>query len=245
MSHKMEMVLASCMFVLIVVIGLLMQRIPGEKITEETVETQPIELISGMPCEMLLEVIELNTGSAHEQKTSEEERIGVVEELQVAPSDFREAEPMPTTEVVAYTAETSCEVQVLPAVSTEAEPIPTVTEATAQPDLHEYLMAVLTEHNIQHWYLYACCQIQQESGWNPYAENKNGLDKGLLQYRITYYPGANIFDPYEQIRIYVGQVANRLNAGLSVEETISRHYTSDYVTEINWDYVNAVLNCLK
>ena len=241
--------------VLIILLALLLIPTGGtENTSSEPSETEPeiiIEERNGLRIKGVFrgektEPKNRERGARYEQETSEEEGIGVVEELQVAPSDSREAEPIPSTEAVEYTPETSCEVQVLPTVATEAEPIPEVTEARAIPiDLHEYLMAVLTEHNIQHWYPYACAQIQQESHWNPYAENLNGLDKGLLQYRITFYPGANIFDPYEQIRIYVGQVANRLNAGLSVEETISRHMTSDWVTDINWQYVNDVLRWMN
>lgn len=195
------------------------------------------ELKSGMPCDRYEEVM-------HEQATGEE--ADVRDEILVQESIADMEGPQTTRpETVENTCELVTEESVLVLPSTTAEPIPEVTEAPAQPDLHEYLMAVLTEHNIQHWYSYACCQIQQESGWNPYAENKNGLDKGLLQYRITYYPGANIFDPYEQIRIYVGQVKARIDAGLSIEEIISRHMTSDYVPEVNWKYVNDVMRWLK
>ena len=84
--------------------------------------------------------------------------------------------------------------------------------------------------------------MTQESQCNPWAENANGLDKGLFQYRITYWTQPeSIFDVNAQIRVYVSQVQARLAAGLSIEETISRHYTSDYITEVNWQYVNDVL----
>lgn len=123
----------------------------------------------------------------------------------------------------------------------------------AEPSLCDVLRQELETAGIGWWYPYAWAQVQQESHWNPNAVNANGLDFGLLQYRLTspdgtriYWTGpGDIMDPYAQIRKYVGQVAARLNAGLSIEETISRHMTSDYVTEINWDYVNLVLSHLN
>ena len=89
------------------------------------------------------------------------------------------------------------------------------------------------------WFLpYAVATMFQESRCNPNAENANGLDKGLLQYRITYWPSVcrehgfdpntSIFDWRVQIAIYAADAARRLHSGLSVEETVSRHNTSDY-----------------
>ena len=113
-------------------------------------------------------------------------------------------------------------------------------------NLKELLRESLEAAGIGWWWPYACAQVEAESGWNPNAENKNGLDKGLLQYRITFWDQPeSIFDPEAQIRVYVSQVSARLAAGLGIEETISRHYTSDWVTEINWDYVRHVMSCLK
>lgn len=93
----------------------------------------------------------------------------------------------------------------------------------------------------------------QESHWNPNAVNANGLDFGLLQYRLKspdgtriYWTGpGDIMDPYAQIQKYVGQVKARIDAGLSVEEIISRHMTSDYCVDINWQYVNDVLRWMN
>ena len=75
------------------------------------------------------------------------------------------------------------------------------------------------------------------------------MDYGLLQYRITYweeraarygYPGADIFNPYVQIYIYVRQTAERIRKGLSVADVISRHKTSDWGA-YDQEYVNQVL----
>ena len=225
------------------------RRIVGRMVKNEANEPERGQIrceryiISGMPCER------------YEHETSEEEGIGVVEELQVAPSDSREAEPMPATEAVAYTAETSCEVQVLPAVSTEAEP--QASEYTEHSNdgllLPDYLRSLLESYGIGWWYPYAYAQVMQESHWNPNAVNANGLDFGLLQYRLKspdgtriYWTGpGDIMDPYAQIQKYVGQVKARTDAGLSVEEIISRHMTSDWVTDINWQYVQDVLRWMQ
>lgn len=140
-------------------------------------------------------------------------------------------------------------------ITTQAEPehqsgahVPGQTEQTGL-ELHqvgqsipELLARTLSEMGIDWWTPYAIAQMMLESGGNPYAENPNGLDKGLFQYRITYWTQPeSIFDAGAQIRLYCSQVYARICAGLSVEEIISRHYTSDYITEINWEYVNAVL----
>ena len=119
-------------------------------------------------------------------------------------------------------------------------------EGDAASTIPEILKASLDGAGIGWWYPYACAQIEQESHWNPWAVNSNNLDYGLLQYRISFWTEPeDIFDVNAQIRKYTQQVAARINAGLSVEEIISRHITSDYVTEINWEYVNAVLQWLR
>lgn len=199
-------------------------------------------LIEGMPCEV------------NEQETGEEGTDELDEQIGAG---FRENPSLvvgaDSATVTAETAQAVCGTgQVLeeatPVQSVVGQEVPTGIQQNNSPagsGLEDFLRTCLESAGIGWWYPYAYAQVMQESHWNPYAENVNGLDKGLLQYRITFYPGANIFDPYEQIRIYVGQVANRLNAGLSVEETISRHMTSDWVTDINWQYVQDVLRWMN
>lgn len=119
-------------------------------------------------------------------------------------------------------------------------------DAMALGDLEDYLRGQLAEAGVEWFYPYAWCQVMQESNWNPWAENANGQDKGLLQYRLQYWQEPeSIFDPYAQIRRYVREVTARINAGLSVEEVISRHFTSDYVGGINWEYVNHVMRWMR
>lgn len=110
-------------------------------------------------------------------------------------------------------------------------------------NIANYLYSKLCENNIGWFMPYAVCIAYQESRFNPNAQNKNGLDKGLFQYRITYWEGGDIFNPYHQIDIFVSQMANRAKLGLTVEEMISRHNMSDY-GPYNQKYVDQVLQHL-
>lgn len=105
----------------------------------------------------------------------------------------------------------------------------------------EYLLNALVRNDIEWWMPYAVAQIEAESCFNPYAENPNGLDKGLLQYRVTYWDeNYSIFDWKRQIDLYAEQTARRINSGCSIQETISRHKTSDWGS-YDEDYVEYVL----
>ena len=109
-----------------------------------------------------------------------------------------------------------------------------------RPELQTYLRHRLSEQGIEWFMPYALMIAYQESHFDIYAENRNGLDKGLFQYRITYYTGNNIFDPYEQIDIFVRQMAHRAEIGCDVYEMISRHNVSDYGS-YNEVYVSQVM----
>ena len=111
------------------------------------------------------------------------------------------------------------------------------------------LFEALQAEGIEEWFTGGLAEIYQESHGNPWAENPNGLDKGLLQYRITYWPataaangeaGADIFDWRAQLRVYARQTARRINAGLSTDEIISRHKTSDECPALDWTYIQQV-----
>lgn len=105
-------------------------------------------------------------------------------------------------------------------------------------EILDELRARLSAHCIEWWEPYALAQMFQESRFGIYVENRNGLDKGLLQYRVTYwsalctqhgYPAdTSIFDWRTQIAIYTMDTARRLHSGISIEETISRHKQSDF-----------------
>jgi len=184
-------------------------------------------------------------GKVIESKASEEtesvsaEQSGIV--LGSDPADTgnttvaEETWTEPYAETVVYETESQAEPETLGIQSVASEPV--------SIDIPTLLQQSLDAAGIGWWYPYAIAQMTQESHGNPWAENANGLDKGLFQFRITYWTEPeSIFDISAQIRVYTRQVQARLAAGLSIEETISRHYTSDYVTEVNWEYVNLVLS---
>lgn len=109
-------------------------------------------------------------------------------------------------------------------------------------NLQEYLYNRLAEHGIEWFMPYAVCLIAQESSWNPLVENVNGLDKGLLQYRIGLVPWMDWRNPYQEIDYFVSQMANRANnLGCTVSDMISRHNVSDFCP-YNQAYVDAVMS---
>ena len=118
--------------------------------------------------------------------------------------------------------------------STEAEtdsaphPFYEIDGQQLNPEIQTYLYDTLSAHGIEWFMPYAILICYQESRFDIYAENRNGLDKGLFQYRTTYYSGNDIFNPYEQIDIFTQQMAHRAAIGCDVYEMISRHNVSDW-----------------
>ena len=113
-----------------------------------------------------------------------------------------------------------------------------VNGETLNPDIQAYLYQRLADYQLEWFMPYAIMIAYQESKFNIYAENPNGLDKGLFQFRLPYYTGTDIFNPYEQIDIFVQQMANR--SQYDVYEMISRHNVSDFGS-YNEVYVGQVL----
>ena len=111
-----------------------------------------------------------------------------------------------------------------------------------QEELQIKLYQYLSDAGIDYWYTGALAQMFQESHCHQYAENPNGLDKGIYQYRITYWnwDDGDIFSIDAQLQRYASEMSARFNAGLSVDEAISRHKTSDYCTAVDWTYVGHV-----
>lgn len=130
----------------------------------------------------------------------------------------------------------------------EPEPQPTqpvlyrIAGEVVDPGLQERLFHHLEAAGISYWFEGALAQMYQESHCQQYAQNPNGLDKGIFQYRSTYWDwsSGDIFDIDAQMRRYAAEMAARFNAGLSTDEAISRHNTSDFVTAVNWEYVAQV-----
>ena len=132
--------------------------------------------------------------------------------------------------------------------------------ATVSEEIEQFLYSELKKRGITQWYYNALRQVFGESRFNVYAENKNGLDKGLLQYRTGRYIGdysfwrnkckqyglnenTSIFDWRAQIVIYAGDVQRRIASGFSERQIISRHMSGDYLENpsyvIDWyaDYI--------
>ena len=113
---------------------------------------------------------------------------------------------------------------------TQAEtfPIYSVNGAVLDVNVQHYLYQRLCEAGIGWFYETSLLIAYQESRFNPVAENPNGRDKGLFQYRIEYHPGLDWRNPYAETDIFVVQMAQRANIGCSIPDMISRHKQSDY-----------------
>lgn len=108
--------------------------------------------------------------------------------------------------------------------------------------IQEYLYQKLAEAGIPWFMPYAVLIAYGESYFNPGAVNqKNGLDMGLFQFRSTYWGAGDIFNPYTQIDVFVGLMANRALNGKTVSEMISAHNVSDYGA-YNQSYVDYIMS---
>lgn len=199
-------------------------------ITEEaeSPENGKIRENSGMPCEnreqfeRWLETYEQTASEESEDHSRDDSREAVSEHETYSAVSETETEAVqesfPST--VAY------------AVGTEV----------LNPELQAYLYQRLADHHIEWFMPYAIMMAYQESHFDCTAVNQSNLrDMGLFQFRINYYPGQDIFNPYEQIDIFTQQMANRANAGRTVSEMISAHNVSDY-GGYNQAYVDQVLS---
>ena len=110
----------------------------------------------------------------------------------------------------------------------EGTPLYTVNGEMLDENIQNYLFAKLCEQDIGWFMPYAILIAYQESRYDIYAVSPNGRDQGLFQYRTEYYPGLNPFDPYQEIDLFVSQMAARAAAGCTTAEMISRHMMSDY-----------------
>lgn len=150
----------------------------------------------------------------------------------------------PETETVV--TEIACDTE----PETEAyHPLYAVDGEVMDEDLQRFLWEELKIEGIEWWMPYAMLTAYQESSFDVY-DITNGRDYGIYQFYIEDwdekcarygYPGADVFNPYVQIIVYVKQTANRLkNLGCSIEDTISRHMMSDWCG-YNAKYVSDVL----
>lgn len=122
-------------------------------------------------------------------------------------------------------------------------PIYRIAGELIDPDIQRTIYKALEAENLTDWYTGALAQCFQESHGDRFAINpNNGLDMGLFQYRVTYWNwnDGDIFSIDAQLQRYCSEMSARFNAGLSVDEAISRHKTSDYCTAVDWTYVGHV-----
>ena len=203
------------------------------------------------------------SGGVNEQAAGEEIESGNTwqsGEMGDVYSNLQSSEESSTTESVLWDYAETMEEQTETEGETNSEraeevgvPLPSDERQEQPVSIQDQLRIALEQAGIGWWWPYAWAQAQQESRWNPNAVSPDGLDYGLFQFRLKSPDGTriywtepeSIFDVNAQIRVYTQRVAARLAAGLSIEETISRHFTSDYITEVNWQYVNDVLQHLR
>lgn len=119
-----------------------------------------------------------------------------------------------------------------------------------------YLYGKLADRGMEWFYPTAVCQIYQESNWNQWSTN--GRDHGLTQQKGIYWPersaqagipGADIWDVYAQLTVYVWMMGNNLvAAGGNVGQALSLYYlgyagwSDEYVGHVTkWlDYLEVV-----
>lgn len=202
--------------------------------TAEALERAEFDDLSAMPCidpEGFRKWYEEYQGETQEEinepETTEEARP---DDSGTADEAFRAEEPGTVPETAAAEVESAGPV------------IYRIAGETIEESIQVRLYQHLQEAGIPYWYEGALCQMFQESHGQQYAVNpNNGIDCGLYQYRSTYWTEpTDIFDVDAQLRRYASDMAARFNSGLSVDEAISRHNTSDSVAAVNWEYVAQV-----
>lgn len=102
---------------------------------------------------------------------------------------------------------------------------------TPPEDWQRYLYAELDAKGYGWFMPYAVCQIFQESRWDQYSTN--GIDVGLTQQKEVYWhtraahwgvPGASIWNPYAQLKVYAGMMCQFLAQTGSVEWALSLYF---------------------
>lgn len=212
-------------------------KVVDEYFIEETAETPKnpfFDANSAMPCvdrEGFMEWYETYEQTASEEvEVSEREESSSEVPVNETRCEVSEEETETVQETVPHTAK-----------------VFSINGETLNPELQAMLFDALDRHGVGYWFEIGLCQMYQESRGNIYAENPNGKDKGILQYRLQFWDWnrGDIFSAQAQFELYAEQMAARLNAGLSVDECISRHNTSDYSTAVNWEYVAQVKQWLS
>lgn len=129
-------------------------------------------------------------------------------------------------------------------VPVPSAPLYQIDGDTLDPGIADYLYRRLSEAGIGWFFEYSVCLIYQESRFDHLAQNPNGRDKGLFQFRVEFHPELDWRNPYQQVDLYVQMMANRAVAGCDPYMMVSRHNTSDYCPDFNAEYVAQVLQHL-
>lgn len=211
--------------------GLAMVPIQKPEINTKTYETH-----------LFLEMVG-NWEKEHEQETVEETAEAVItEETEAVTEEVHEPETVGIPSEVPTEAPVPTTVESRQDPEAQPTPLYSVNGAILGEDIQEYLYRRLSEAGIEWFMPYAILIAYQESTFDIYAVNqKNGIDKGLFQFRSTYWGAGDIFNPYTQIDVFVGLMANRANnLGCTVSDMISRHNQSDY-GQYCQSYVDAVM----
>ena len=166
--------------------------------------------------------------------------------------------PEPTTAVVIETAAPTTEaprVEIPTAPHSEGFTAYRIYGITPPIEWQQYLYEQLNSLGFG-WYMpYAVCQIFQESRWNQYSDN--GVDVGLTQQKAVYWqtraahwgvPGASIWNPYAQLRVYAGMMCQFLAQTGSVEWALSLYfwgngdYAPKYIADVmsHWGALEVV-----
>lgn len=223
--------------------------VSDEEIIAETAEAakspqiREINDMSGMPCENREQFERWH--AEYEQTASEEterDADGIRDSIEGNQEDGFGTTGADTETVQHENEEDEAGEEVLPDAA-ESQVVYSVNGEVMNPDLQTMLYDALDRHGISYWYEIGICQMWQESQGDIYAVNPvNHEDMGVLQYKDRYWDWSlgDIFDPTVQIELYATQMAARLNQGLSADECISRHKTSDYCPTVDWGYVAEV-----
>ena len=123
-----------------------------------------------------------------------------------------------------------------------------VNGATLSLYLQEYLYGQLARYGAEWFFPVALCQIYQESRYKADAQNPNGQDKGLCQFREQFWEyharlsglyEYDIWNPIDQLWVYSWLMAENLRkSGGDIGMALSRYYLGEdtyseaYVTAV-------------
>lgn len=128
-----------------------------------------------------------------------------------------------------------------------------VNGATLSPYLQEYLYGQLARYGAEWFFPVALCQIYQESRYLTNAQNPNGQDKGLCQFREQFWEyharlsglyEYDIWNPIDQLWVYSWLMAENLRkSGGDIGMALSRYYLGE--ATYSETYVQAVMQWIN